>query len=405
MIAPENTAVKQGWKELMCGETSCYWYWDGTEEWDSKPATAANLAVNAVKDVIASGEDKMGPSIYHPQREPYNPGGTEWGVAMSSDFTVWTYVYDLSGLKSVKLMYRVDKDGKNPITSNQNETYAGGDEVGAWQEVAMTSREIESITNPKPVCKADEYSAKIEGLKDALVDYYVEAVDNKGNVSRSQILHVYVGKVSGGGGGSNDPVYNLGNYAINPEHPSTSDVITITAKNGSEGMVLHWGVNDYEKPIQEYMPEGSKYHTDGKAARTPFVKNAEGQYECKIGPFNNAAQKVSYISFVTETNGSWDNNSGQNYKFTVLDPTGVDAVQDVELGFHAYALNGGIVVRLPRQDMNCEVAVYNLAGMAVWSGSMHSSMPAVPVELAKGVYLVRCLDPVSGRVSTAKVAL
>ena len=224
-------------------------------------------------------------------------------------------------------------------------------------------------------------------------------------MSRSQILHVYVGKVSGGSGSEGDPVYNLGNYAINPEHPNNNDVITITAKNGSEGMVLHWGVNDYEKPIQEYLPEGSTYYTDGKAARTPFVKNADGKYECKIGPFNNAGQKVDYISFVTETNGSWDNNSGQNYKFTVLEPTGVETVQGVELGFHAYALNGSIVVRLPRQEMNCRVEVYTLAGMSVWSGEMHSSMPVVPAELAKGVYLVRCLDPVSGRATTAKVAL
>lgn len=192
-IAPDNADVVKAWDDLMCGETSCYWYWDGTEQWDSKPATAANLAVTKAASVIASGEDKTGPSIYHPQREPYNPGATEWGKTQPSDFTVWSYVYDLSGLKTVKLKYRLDKDGVNPLDSDQNETYAGGDEVGEWKEIDMTSKTIASITNPQPLYKADEYSAKITGVNDALVDYYIEAVDRKGNVSRSMILHVYVG--------------------------------------------------------------------------------------------------------------------------------------------------------------------------------------------------------------------
>lgn len=405
-ISPDNADVQQGWKELMCGETSCYWYWDGTEEWDSKPATAANLAVKAVEGVVASGSDKTGPSIYHPQREPYNPGGTEWGVAQSSDFTVWTYVYDLSGLKSVKLKYRLDNDGVNPISSNQNETYEGGSEVGEWQEIEMTGKDIESITNPKPVVKATEYSAKVTGLKDVLVDYYVEAEDSKGNVARSQILHVYVGKMQGGSGDDDDPVYNLGNYMLNPEHPTVDDVVTITAKNGSEGMILHWGVNSFERPIDAYLPEGTTIHTDGKAARTPFVKNAEGKYEVKIGPFNNADQKVSYISFVTNTGSDWDNNSGQDYKFTVTSGQGgVESVGASALAFHAYALDGNIVVRLPRQEMNCLVQIFDIAGMAIWQGEVSQTSPVLPASLGKGIYLVRCTDPVSGRASTVKVML
>ncbi len=31
--------VKAAWNDLMCGQTSCYWYWDCTRAWDSKPAT------------------------------------------------------------------------------------------------------------------------------------------------------------------------------------------------------------------------------------------------------------------------------------------------------------------------------------------------------------------------------
>lgn len=230
-IAPDNADVRAAWDELMCGETSCYWYWDGTEQWDSKPATAANLAVAKVASVLASGADKTGPSIYHPQREPYNPGSTEWEVVQPCDFTVWSYVYDLSGLASVKLKYRIDKDGVNPLASNQNETYAGGDEVGPWQEVEMTGKTIVSITNPVPDHKAQEYSAEVKGLKNVLVDYYIEATDSKGNVSRSMILHVYVGDGKGAGPDPIDPDRPslLGSYTVSPAEPTADDVITITA--------------------------------------------------------------------------------------------------------------------------------------------------------------------------------
>ncbi|MBM4389134.1 MAG: hypothetical protein FJ088_15450, partial [Deltaproteobacteria bacterium] len=52
------------------------------------------------------------PAIYMPQREPYNPGGYEFKTTKEpSDFVVWTYVYDVSGLQNVALRYRVDYDG------------------------------------------------------------------------------------------------------------------------------------------------------------------------------------------------------------------------------------------------------------------------------------------------------
>ncbi|MBP3298754.1 MAG: hypothetical protein J6L73_03630 [Muribaculaceae bacterium] len=404
--APSDAKVKQGSEYLLCGQTSCYWYWDGTEQWDSKPATAANLAVNAVKDVVAGAEDKTGPSIYHPQREPYNPGGTEWGVAQSSDFTVWSYVFDLSGLKSVKLMYRLDKDGVNPLSSNQNETYAGGDEVGEWQSVEMTGKQIESITNPKPLYKAEEYSAMVKGVKDALVDYYIEATDNKGNVSRSQILHVYVGENQGSGPGPDDPDqpgFVLGSYTVNPEKPGKDDVITITAANGREGMILHWGVNGWIKPIEAYLPAGSQYHTDGKAARTPFVKGDDGKYTAKIGPFNNAEQEVTSVSFVTNTGSDWDNNGGQDYKFPVGKTTGIANVELAPLSLYAYSLGGDIIVRLPQRDSAFTVSVYTASGALVGRSVMTGDQP-VAGNFPSGMYIVRA-ESVDGVASVCKVVV
>jgi hypothetical protein len=128
-----------------------------------------------------------------PQREPYNPGGTEGTIAQSSDFEVRTYVHDLSGLASVTLRYRLDDDGVLAVDAAANDTYAGGAGVGAWTAVACTVGDIASRTEPLPLYRAQRYAARVTGLANRMVDYYVEAVDGHANLSRSPIQHVWVG--------------------------------------------------------------------------------------------------------------------------------------------------------------------------------------------------------------------
>ena len=43
-----------------------------------------------------------------------------------SDFHVWTFIYDVSGIKSVTFNYRLDRDGVNPIDDTSNEVYHSG---------------------------------------------------------------------------------------------------------------------------------------------------------------------------------------------------------------------------------------------------------------------------------------
>lgn len=405
-INPSDSHVQQAWSYLMTGETSCYWYWDGTESWDSHPARAANLALDQVLAMVESGDDRTPPSIYHPQREPYNPGGTEWEIATSSDFTVWSYVFDISGLSSVKLKYRTDKDGVNPLTGNQNETYAGGNEVNAWQEIEMTGKEIESITNPKPKYKALEYSAKVSGLKDVLVDYYVEATDMKGNVARSIILHVWVGTNSGGGGSGgndddddNDPVSNVGSYLVTPASPTINDVITIQLPENSEGMVFHWGVNDFEKPNEIYLPAGTTYHSDGKAARTPFKKSSDGRYIVQIGPFNNAVQDVTHISFVvnnTKTD-NWDNNGGSDYRIGLKKvATGMNRINN-NMEVKAYYWNEKLLLEFPDNDHKYDVCLYTSTGLLLGEYVLSGVEKEIEKKLSPGVYILGIRDVISGR--------
>jgi len=206
-----GSATERAWHALLESQASDYWYWDGTEIWDSNVTRGANLATQQADIVLAAQPAAEGtaPSVFLPQRSVYNPGAKEFGVDQPKDFEVWTFAYDVSGLESVTLKYRLDADGDNPLASTQNETYAGGAEVGGWQSLTMSGVTLSSPAGIlAPTYRAQRFGATIAGLSDKLVDYYIEAVDARGNVTKTDIQHVYVGVGSGttgGGGGGGTP--------------------------------------------------------------------------------------------------------------------------------------------------------------------------------------------------------
>ena len=99
-----GTPTERAWHYLMAGRgSSDYWYWDGTEVWDSNVTRGSNLAVAQADQVIIHfpAQETTPPTVFLPQRESYNPGGQEWGPAPEpSDFEVWTFAYDVSGLRT-----------------------------------------------------------------------------------------------------------------------------------------------------------------------------------------------------------------------------------------------------------------------------------------------------------------
>lgn len=313
-VNPNSQYTQNAWKYYMNAMTSCYWYWDGTEMWDSHPARGANLAVSEAMNVLTGNyNDNVPPSIYLPQRVPYNPGEIEWDAVgvMPADFTVWTYVFDISGLEYVKLKYRIVQDPQlHTATSINTRTYAGGPGIGEWQEINMTENTIPSITNPQPLYKAKEYSAQITGQRDKLISYYVEAKDTKGNIAKSPIQHVWVGSGTGGGGGTNNVYWE-------PQNPSRNDYITIYSTQATSQSYLHWGVTvngqNWQMPNQVYWPAGT--FQVGSVVETPFTDpDNDGLYSVTLGPFNNAAQIVEKICFVIKLNdNTWDNNGGADY--------------------------------------------------------------------------------------------
>jgi hypothetical protein len=211
--------AERAWHFLLAGYESGYMYYGASLDMEIKATLACNRAVAAADPVIAGGGDETPPTIWLPQRLPYNPGGhgggSLWGypggpgAAMSGDFHVWTFVYDVSGLSRVELMIRTDLDGANDPATHDNETYAGGADVGSWQALPMAHRdfpraepwdlpEVDFTVLPDYI--ADQYWIGLSGYADVLLDYYVEAEDSLGHIKRSPIQHVYVGAGGTSGG-------------------------------------------------------------------------------------------------------------------------------------------------------------------------------------------------------------
>ena len=340
VVEPDESSslVAKAWHHLLPGYTSGYMYYGTALDMEVKQSLAANIAVDYANQVINTkqADDNTPPSVFIPQRYPYNPGGTGFGPTYgyqqhqnSSDFTVWTFAFDVSGLQDVVLKYRLDEDGINPLDDHTNDIYAGGTGVGDWQSLAMESRlfPAENITNNPdidffimPDHIAYQYWAEISGLSETLVDYYVEATDIHGNTFKTPIQHVYVGTYSPG---------SVGDVTWAPEEPDNNDVITITVNNATQDANLHWGINGFNQPIEAYWPDGTfLVNETGPSVETPFNgPTGEGQLILQIGPFNNPDQEVYNISFVIHYgDDTWDNNNGQDYVITI-EPGGGDIIQ------------------------------------------------------------------------------
>ncbi|MGV6814133.1 MAG: GC-type dockerin domain-anchored protein [Phycisphaerales bacterium] len=301
VLAGSGTPLDRAWHYLLESQASDYWYWDGTEVWDSNVTRGSNLAVAQADSALGSMSfvDSTPPTIFVPQREPYNPGEMEWGPnPESSDFEVWSLIDDYSGVQSATLKWRVDFDGMNPIASIENETYAGGSEVGAWNTQPMTWA---TVPTPAGVIaatyKAKRYGAMISGQTNVLIDYYVESVDALGNVGKSDIMHVWVGDGTDSGATT---------VAVSPDPVQAGQSVTVsyTPAGGplasANQVFMHYGFNGWNPTIT---PDVQMFDSDN-----------DGVFEVSV-PVQGSA---SAFDLVFNDGGSiWDNNNGQDWHFAV----------------------------------------------------------------------------------------
>ncbi len=200
---PNN--VELAWHYYLGGLDSGFVYYGVHDDEGWRPVIAQNNAQRLLSATLNNlTNDQTPPTVFIPQRHPWNPGAKNYGAQYSyqqttpanTDFWVWTYVYDASGVQNVSLKFRANGPGQPP-SEDQFKTYAGGAETGVWQTLPMTQRIVPPVAgvqaygNP-PQFVADYYYRKVTGLSDTYVDYYVSATDAKGNTVNSPIQHVYV---------------------------------------------------------------------------------------------------------------------------------------------------------------------------------------------------------------------
>ena len=315
VLSPGSGAndAERAWHFLLAGYESGYMYYGASLDMEIKATLACNEAVSRADAVIAGGSDTVAPTVWLPQRLPYNPGGNGggslWGypggsgTAMSSDFHVWTFVHDVSGLERVELMVREDADGTNDPATHHNELYAGGSDVGAWTPVTMTRRvmpldepwdmgEIDFTELPSYI--ADEYWVELTGYEDVLLDYYVEAEDSLGLVKRSPIQHVWVGE-----GGTSAPDSTA--WTV-PAEPVAGETVTVyydptgRALDGASEVQIHYGHSGWLSVVDAVMT-----FDDDLWAVSFTVPSA-----------------ATTLDFVFHDGaGSWDNNDGADWSVDV----------------------------------------------------------------------------------------
>ncbi|MFM7809125.1 MAG: carbohydrate-binding protein, partial [Planctomycetota bacterium] len=331
-----SRASEKAWHFFLGSLNSGYMYYGTALDMEVKPTVACNEANTWANTAIGNGaRDRTGPSIWQPQRWPWNPGGLNFGPAyryqsktMPNDFAVWTFVHDASGLASVTLKWRVDADGANPLSSNQNETYAGGAEVGAWTSVAMTVTDFPAgnVLNDggidffeMPGAVAKRCVGRVTGLANKLVDYYVEAVDTKGNVKRSPIQHVWVGDAGTGGGGGGGGGGTTAVVATSPSPVQANASVTITYNPSGRNLAAatsvkaHVGFNAWASVVS---PD------------VAMTKATAGTWSCTV-TVPMAATQLDVV--FNDGASTWDNNGGQDWHFAVTGgvvPWKMDGVLD-----------------------------------------------------------------------------
>ncbi|HXI83339.1 MAG TPA: hypothetical protein VNL17_04520 [Verrucomicrobiae bacterium] len=372
-------AVELGWHYYLGGLDSGFVYYGCHADECWRPVIAQSNACRNVDSILAANPalDTTPPTVFIPQRHPWNPGTVNFGVQYSykqftptnTDFWVWTYAYDVSGITNVTLLYRSNGSNSPPV-QDEFKTYAGGADTAAWVPLPMTMRSVapqNTLLPPKYI--ADYYYAKVTGLADTYVDYYVSATDSQGNSYNSPIQHVYVSPTptnsAGGGGGGGSGC--IGRFCVSPTTPVAGSPVTITysAVGGpiasASQVYIHLGWNNWATVVS---PDAALTFNaaSNNWVYTTTVPSTATQLDCDA---NNGA-------------GTWDNNGGQDYKFTVTSgppppppptPTNVTATavssSEIDLTWPATSNTVGYVVyRSGTQIGTTVITAFNDLGLS-----------------------------------------
>ena len=333
--------VERAWHIYLCGLDSGFNYYGGLGNDDEvKPSLAKTRAIALLRDYVNArlASDQTAPTIFHPQRFPWNPGWYTFGwfnrqpgvdenylKKMPSYFYVWTHIYDVSGVTNVTLKVRMDNDGVNSLDTTHNELYAGGADVGVWTSIPMTMRtnlndtvslnaaadngQIDYFGDALSAELADYYFARIDssslpGYKGKLLDYYIEATDARGNMRKSDIQHVFV---------EDDGVAD-GSVVTFPDDPTDDTPIAVKYEAGGGSLAG-------ESPV---VMQASFDGGTGKVYTAHAMTNLDSDvWQIEVMPTNDAPELTVWF----RNNGStkFDSRNGLNWSTSIRDadaPTG-----------------------------------------------------------------------------------
>ena len=308
--------AEKAWHFFLASLDSGYLYYGTSLDLEVKPSLACNQAISYAQNVINAhpSEDTNPPTVFIPQRYPYNPGSTNYGSAYGyrswvapSDFYVWTFAYDVSSITSMVVCVRQDQEGVDRLANNEYRTYAGGPTVGAWTRFPMTLRPGSSFVGNifsnadinyfiTPSAVADEYFYKVTGYNNCLLDYYVEATDGRGNTTRTDIQHVFVGSQGSGVA-----------VSFSPSAPRTTDPLIVR-------------YNASGRNLSNAAPVYLNITFDNWATTSNQAMSAAGSGIWTLTnaiPGGSTNARVYFNTVNTPGGGLVDNNNGTNWSVAV----------------------------------------------------------------------------------------
>jgi hypothetical protein len=105
-VKGSSNAAELAWYFLIAAIDSGFGYYDENVDDGVKPTISFNQSLHFSVPYVTSNiaEDRTGPSIWWPQRWPYNPGSANKSKAegwtlhyFDNNFVIYTYAYDASG--------------------------------------------------------------------------------------------------------------------------------------------------------------------------------------------------------------------------------------------------------------------------------------------------------------------
>ncbi len=214
------------WYFLLPAMDSGFGYYDENVDDDVKPTLSFNQSLEFSEPYVAGhlAADRTGPSVWWPQRYPYNPGSANKSKAegwtlhyFDPTFAIYTYAYDVNGIANIVVKVRTHTGKRiDPLDKTcrvydpealRADPQVDPARVSDWVSYPMTRRNLTPDMNGVawqpgsmetmailPARKiGDLYYTYFHDYRDQILDYYVEAVDSLGNVTRTDIQHVYVG--------------------------------------------------------------------------------------------------------------------------------------------------------------------------------------------------------------------